>query len=629
MLPRFSIRFISGDRAGELCPLEGHRLTIGRKPGNSLQISDSSISGSHAELIISESSVILRDRNSTNGTCVGGERIEERELAHGDELRFGSIEALFQDAALTSSAPEGSRYEGDESDAVGSLSAAALEGGKPRSRSGLLVSVALILLLGVGAFFGLSLLEQEGGGASAPVAVFAGDLLSGSGSFEEGLGDWSNDDAASAEFLSTTAAAMTGESGVQAVLIGGERARMVSVAVNAREGSSFSARASFSSDLTAGARLGVLFSGAESSPPSTAWSAVIDGTKEVSFEAITPPGYNKARLVVEALASADGTASVDDAAMISSGSSSGSAPMVGEFGFHLLGSPTQTLCVTKISSVLIGGMEVSGASFEGDGSAQGMELEMSALGVLSFDVSAGLIEGGVASLGDGGFRVHGGDFDREAVKSLLLGKGRDLVALHFDPPCSVRSRAALESARIEAQLAGGRLRVQVDFKEERKQAGDLAYEARGAEREGRLGECLMKWDELLERYPYQEGLVVEAEDVRGRLVQEGLLKIQEVRAEVERASFFRLVELYRSCHSSAVEVGEQYKGSEVEAEAKELIEAVAVELALLEVDLDATEVSRLRSIHQVLVATKSAGLADAVAQYLDSEFSAETVRGDE
>ena len=139
----------------------------------------------------------------------------------------------------------------------------------------------------------------------------------------------------------------------------------------------------------------------------------------------------------------------------------------------------------------------------------------------------------------------------------------------------------------------------------------------------------MKWDELLERYPYQEGLVVEAEDVRGRLVQEGLLKIQEVRAEVERASFFRLVELYRSCHSSAVEVGEQYKGSEVEAEAKELIEAVAVELALLEVDLDATEVSRLRSIHQVLVATESAGLADAVAQYLDSEFSAETVRGDE
>jgi hypothetical protein len=169
----------------------------------------------------------------------------------------------------------------------------------------------------------------------------------------------------------------------------------------------------------------------------------------------------------------------------------------------------------------------------------------------------------------------------------------------------------------------------VDFIEERKQAGDLAYKARGAEREGRLGECLAAWSELLERYPYQEELVVEAEGVTGRLVQEGLLKLQEVRAEVERASFFRLVELYRACYSQAVAVGEQYKGSEVESEAKTLIEAVAIERALLEVDLDATEVSRLRSIHQVLLATESAGLAGAVAQYLYSEFSAETAQGEE
>ena len=101
MSPRFSLRIISGDQMGEVCPLEGHRLTIGRKPGNSFQINDSSISGTHAELLISEGSVTLRDRNSTNGTRVGGALVEERELAHGDELRFGSIEALFQDSELT------------------------------------------------------------------------------------------------------------------------------------------------------------------------------------------------------------------------------------------------------------------------------------------------------------------------------------------------------------------------------------------------------------------------------------------------------------------------------------------------------------------------------------------------
>ena len=628
MSPRFSLRIISGDQMGEVCPLEGHRLTIGRKPGNSFQINDSSISGTHAELLISEGSVTLRDRNSTNGTRVGGALIEERDLAHGDELRFGSIEVLFQDAELTGSAPTSDEYEA-ESDAVGSLSAAALESGEDRSRSGLLVGIALALLLGAGAFFGMSFFESESGGTSVPVAVFDGDLLKGSGSFEEGLGDWANDDTASAEFLSTTAAAATGESGAQAVLVDGERARMLSAPVTVREGSSFSARASFSSDRAAGARLGVLFTGAESSPASTAWSARVDGEEELSFEAITPPGYSHASLVIEAVATGDGTASVDDAAMIASGNTSGTAVMVGEFGFHLLGAPKQALCITKISSVLIGGLEVSGASFSGIDDGAGMELEASAAGALSFDVAEKLAAGGIASLGEGGFRVHGADFDRVEVKTLLFGEGRDLVAFHFDPPCTARSRAASEGARVEAQLVGRKVRVQVDFKEERKQAGDLAYKARGAEREDHLGDCLAAWGELLERYPYQEELVMEAEAATGRLVQEGLLKLHGVRAEVERASFFRLVELYRECYSKAVAVGEQYKGSEVESEAKKLIEEVAIERAVLEVDLDATEVSRLRSIHQVLIATESAGLADAVANYLDSEFSAETAQGEE
>ena len=624
MSSRFSLRIISGDQAGEVCHLEGHRLTIGRKLGNTFQLKDGSISGSHAELILSDGVVILRDRNSTNGTRVAGAAVEERELVHGDELRFGSVEALFQDAEFGGAASE----EAD-SDGVGSLSAAALEGGKASSRSGLLVAIAVISLLGGGAYYGLSLFEAEGGGTSVPVAVFDGDLLGGSGNFEEGLGAWSNDDAASAEFLATTAAAVTGESGVQAVLVGGERAKMESAKVTVREGAKLSARASLAADVDAGARLGVVFSGAESLPVSTAWSAVIDGEEELILEAITPPGYTQANLVIEAMATDDGTASVDDVAMIAAGNASGAAEMVGEFGFHLLGEPQQTLCVTKISSVLVGGLEVSGASFTGANDGTGMSLELSAVGTLRFDVSGKLADGGIASLGESGFRVHGADFDRSEVSTLMFGKGRDLVAFHFDPPCKTRSRVAAEGARLEIQLVGRELRVQVDFKEERKQAGDLAYNARGAEREGRLGDCLAAWGELLERYPYQEELVVEAEAATGRFVQEGLLKLQKVRSEVERASFFRLVELYRDCHSQAVAVGEQYKGSEVEVEAKVLLKEVEVELALLEVDLDATEVSRLRSIHKVLMATESAGLAEAVSQYLDSEFSAETAQGGE
>ena len=78
MSSRFSLRIISGDQAGEVCHLEGHRLTVGRKPGNTLQLKDASISGSHAELILSDGAVILRDRNSTNGTRVAGAAVDPR-----------------------------------------------------------------------------------------------------------------------------------------------------------------------------------------------------------------------------------------------------------------------------------------------------------------------------------------------------------------------------------------------------------------------------------------------------------------------------------------------------------------------------------------------------------------------
>ena len=77
MSTRFSLRFVSGDRAGEVYGLNGPRVTVGRKPGNSLQIIDGSVSGTHAELLIDAGGVVLRDRNSTNGTKVSGVAIEE------------------------------------------------------------------------------------------------------------------------------------------------------------------------------------------------------------------------------------------------------------------------------------------------------------------------------------------------------------------------------------------------------------------------------------------------------------------------------------------------------------------------------------------------------------------------
>ena len=255
----------------------------------------------------------MKDKDSTNGTKIGGTSIKERELAHGDELRFGSVVARFLDAELADpvEAEAGDDVDGGAGDAVASLSAGALEGKGSGSRTGFLAAVAAILLVGAGAYYGVSLFEPQGGVVIKPVAVVPGDLLGGSGSFEEGAGDWSNDEDAAAEFLSTVAAAVTGESGMQVVLVAGERARLASAPVDARAGESFEARASLMADKEAGARLGLLFSGGAGQLSATAWGAVVEGDETASLTAITPPGYDEVALVVDALAVGEGMERVE------------------------------------------------------------------------------------------------------------------------------------------------------------------------------------------------------------------------------------------------------------------------------------------------------------------------------
>ena len=59
---QYALRFESGERRGEVVPIsivaaQGGTFTIGRKPGNSLQVTDPSVSGRHAELEIGTDAV--------------------------------------------------------------------------------------------------------------------------------------------------------------------------------------------------------------------------------------------------------------------------------------------------------------------------------------------------------------------------------------------------------------------------------------------------------------------------------------------------------------------------------------------------------------------------------------------
>jgi pSer/pThr/pTyr-binding forkhead associated (FHA) protein len=92
------------DRTWEV-PLAGEALTLGRQSSNALPLPYPRISRQHARIERRRDGFVLRDLNSTNGTWLGGQRLEERRLASGDTFQIGPVllvfKAGFEPAELT------------------------------------------------------------------------------------------------------------------------------------------------------------------------------------------------------------------------------------------------------------------------------------------------------------------------------------------------------------------------------------------------------------------------------------------------------------------------------------------------------------------------------------------------
>jgi EAL domain-containing protein (putative c-di-GMP-specific phosphodiesterase class I) len=70
----------------------GPTFSVGRHPSNSLCLSDSTVSGRHAEVLAINKDLFVRDLNSTNGTLLNGRNIQHLTgLRSGDVLHFGSV----------------------------------------------------------------------------------------------------------------------------------------------------------------------------------------------------------------------------------------------------------------------------------------------------------------------------------------------------------------------------------------------------------------------------------------------------------------------------------------------------------------------------------------------------------
>lgn len=81
---------LDGPQRGQRCDI-GQSLTIGRRPGNDLQLSSMAVSRFHAKVERREDGYWLKDVGSASGTWVNWMQVRERRLNDGDEIRVGDV----------------------------------------------------------------------------------------------------------------------------------------------------------------------------------------------------------------------------------------------------------------------------------------------------------------------------------------------------------------------------------------------------------------------------------------------------------------------------------------------------------------------------------------------------------
>lgn len=102
---RYILIIRRGPQQGRGFPLEGALATIGRYAGNTIIISDETVSRHHARLRQTGDGYAAEDLKSANGLFVNGDRVTEpRPLQSGDVIRLGEVVELVYEAVTPAEA---------------------------------------------------------------------------------------------------------------------------------------------------------------------------------------------------------------------------------------------------------------------------------------------------------------------------------------------------------------------------------------------------------------------------------------------------------------------------------------------------------------------------------------------
>jgi pSer/pThr/pTyr-binding forkhead associated (FHA) protein len=86
----WQLKAMTGPLAGKLVNIDSTKV-VGRDPAADIVISGGHISRRHAEFLLREAQLWVRDLNSSNGTYVNNRRTEEQPLYLGDEVKFDAV----------------------------------------------------------------------------------------------------------------------------------------------------------------------------------------------------------------------------------------------------------------------------------------------------------------------------------------------------------------------------------------------------------------------------------------------------------------------------------------------------------------------------------------------------------
>jgi len=84
-----------GPNAGSKFLIDKDVTTIGRHPESDIFLDDVTVSRRHAEFRREEGKFVVHDVGSLNGTYVNRQRVDETQLANGDELQIGKFKLTF------------------------------------------------------------------------------------------------------------------------------------------------------------------------------------------------------------------------------------------------------------------------------------------------------------------------------------------------------------------------------------------------------------------------------------------------------------------------------------------------------------------------------------------------------